>query len=44
MCVEFGQHDHISQVYIPKRRTLTQVLPPANEHIKLFATKNIARD
>ncbi len=28
----------ISQVYIPKRRTLIQVLPPANANTKLFAT------
>ncbi len=27
-----------SQVYIPKRRTLIQLLPPANAYTKLFAT------
>ncbi len=27
-----------AQVYIPKRRTLIQVLPPANAYTKLFAT------
>ncbi len=28
----------VTQVYIPKRRTLIQVLPPANAFTKLFAT------
>ncbi len=28
---------HISPVYIPKRHTLIQVLPPANAYTKLFA-------
>ncbi len=36
------QHLHTSptlaQVYTPKRRTLIQVLPPANVYTKLFAT------